>query len=169
MLTQQHDNRQSAAKAFWERMAQLIGNEEPFAWAARHGINKSTFQSAKERGNKPLSKTIEKWALAIGCNHAWLSDGKGEPFGAIEPDTAQKPALDNPVAKSEIHESIALDLQILELSVETLESVLHLTRRQMSHTQKAKLIVAIYQLYASTPDHHDKMRPVVESLIRSAA
>lgn len=142
--------------AFWNRMEQLINGEEPFAWAARHGINKSTFQSAKTRCTRPLTGTLETWSTLIGCNLAWLKDGVGEPFNALSVTPA-------PVQ----NEKIELDLQLLTLSIETLETVLDETPRKMSASQKTHLILAIYQLYA-TSSPSSAMRKTIETFIRSA-
>lgn len=162
-------SRQVAAQQFWERMEQLIGKEEPFSWVARIGIKKSTFQSARERGTKPLRGTLSTWADLIGCNPDWLMDGIGQPFGQSQSQTQTQvtETLSNPPASPE-QGKILLDIDMLEMAIHTLESVLEQTRRTMSPSKKTELILAIYQLYASTP-HPNAMRPTVETLIRSAA
>ncbi len=69
------------AQQFWQRLNELIGSAEPFAWAKQQGITKSTFQSSRERGTRPLSRTVKVWAEQIGCNYEWLMEGVGTPFG----------------------------------------------------------------------------------------
>jgi hypothetical protein len=162
-------SRQVAAQQFWERMEQLIGKEEPFSWVARIGIKKSTFQSARERGTKPLIGTLSAWADLIGCNPDWLIDGIGHPFGQSQSQSQPQvtPTPPSPQTNPE-QGQILLDVHTLEMAIHTLESVLEQTRRTMSPSKKTELILAIYQLYASTP-HPTQMRPTVEILIRSAA
>lgn len=157
-MQNKQQSKQEAGAAFWERMEQLMNGEEPFAWAARYGINKSTFQSSRSRRTRPLSNTLQTWADAIGCDPIWLKEGIGEAY----PQVTAQPVLN---AKND---STGLDLQVLEISIETLEAVLEQTRRKMSPKQKSHLILAIYQLYANAP-HPDEMRPTIEMLIRSAA
>jgi hypothetical protein len=161
--------KKEAGVAFWQRMEQLIDGEEPFTWATRYGINKSTFQSSRSRVTRPLSGTLQTWANAIGCNLEWLKDGIGQPFGQSQSQT-QTQVTETPPSPAASPEQgkILLDIDTLEMAIHTLESVLEQTRRTMSPSKKTELILAIYQLYASTP-HPNAMRPTVETLIRSAA
>ena len=53
---------------FWDRMNFLIGDERPFPWSERIGLNRSSFQSARSRCKKPLPKTLKQWAEKIGCS-----------------------------------------------------------------------------------------------------
>lgn len=159
--------KKEAGEAFWQRMEQLIDGEEPFTWATRYGINKSTFQSSRSRVTRPLSGTLQAWANAIGCNIEWLKDGIGQPFGQSQSQSQATPVPSSPQTNPE-QGQILLDVHTLEMAIHTLESVLEQTRRTMSPLKKTELILAIYQLYASTP-HPTQMRPTVETLIRSAA
>jgi hypothetical protein len=41
---------------FWARIETLIGDERPYPWAERVGINRSAFQSARSRGKNLYRK-----------------------------------------------------------------------------------------------------------------
>lgn len=162
-----------AAVQFWERMDSLIGGDKPYPWAVRHGLNRSAFQSARERGNKPLSKTVAKWAANIGCSYEWLNSGEGEPYPAAaseqqtpeqfktSPGLAPEPTIDTP--------QDLVDLEILTKSIRTLEIALQETRRTMSPEKKAALIASLYALYSGSTHDDETMQKTITQLIRSAA
>lgn len=72
--------------SFWKRMDELIGDERPYPWAEKIGINRSAFQSARTRGKKPLPKTVKVWAEKIGCDYDWLNNGDGVAFPIYDYD-----------------------------------------------------------------------------------
>lgn len=143
--------------AFWKRMDSLIGTEEPYFWVARHGITKSTFQSAKARGNRPLTTTLKDWAAKIGCDYEWLKDGVGVPFPNIQEQSQYE--------KMEPLPNIFIDLELLEKSIETLETILAETRRNSSPKEKSRLISYIYNMYSSS-SQPDQMREQIIQLIK---
>ncbi len=156
-----------------QRIAQLMSEEDlkhPYAWAAKIGLSKGTFSGIWNLGRNALHKsTAEKISVGTGANIQWIQTGIGQPFDQSQSQT-QTQATEtpsNPPASPE-QGKILLDLDTLEMAIHTLESVLEQTRRTMSPSKKTELILAIYQLYASTP-HPTQMRPTVETLIRSAA
>lgn len=158
-------NRQIAAQEFWDRMHLLIGSERPYTWAERHGIPKSSFQAARQRGSKPLTSTLNDWALRIGCDPDWLATGNGTPW----PTQAQSqtgPAQSQPLGASIPPPQINTDLLILAMT--TVDDVLSGLRRRVTREKKARLIAAIYALYADAPDPARVQDNVIE-LIRSAA
>lgn len=168
-------NRQEQGEAFWQRMQALIGNEDPYAFAARIGLNKSTFQSARERKSKPRATTLMEWSERLGCNPAWLIRGEGEMWlpevnSQVQMMVSgyQEQAQGKQLQQiSSMHDK-TLQVELLEKAILTLEEALKTTRRQLSSSNKARLIVSIYALYAGVPDPA-LVRDTVTELIRSAA
>ena len=80
---------------FWQRMSLLIGNERPYPWSERVGLNRSAFQSARTRGKKPLPRTIKSWSEKIGCNYEWLDSGVGEIFSEEKKQAQKNNFIDN--------------------------------------------------------------------------
>lgn len=120
----------------WARIETLIGDERPYPWAERVGINRSAFQSARSRGKKPLPKTVRIWAEKIGCSYDWLNNGVGEPF-----------SNDASLEKVENHSSNSpqiLDTSLLEQAFETLDQALKATNRMMQPNGRAQFVAAVY-------------------------
>lgn len=139
--------------------------ERLYTWANRIGLPSSTMRRILDGTQVMQRRVAERVSQNTGANIDWLINGKGEAF-----DLGNKyspPMLVQAVPDVK-NDSTGLDLQVLEISIETLEAVLEQTRRKMSPKQKSHLILAIYQLYANAP-HPDEMRPTIEMLIRSAA
>lgn len=88
--------KEQAGEDFWQRIESLIGEERPYSWCARVGINKGSFQSAYNRRSRPLDQTINKWADKIGVSSEWLKMGLGQPYpGASKADqSVQAPKQD---------------------------------------------------------------------------
>lgn len=128
---------------FWDRMNFLIGDERPFPWSERIGLNRSSFQSARSRCKKPLPKTLKQWAEKIGCSYQWLNNGIGEAF----PGRGQ-------VTKSiEIGEEKAKETspghindELLSQCYESTEGALYATYRMMDPDDKSEFILKFYKL-----------------------
>lgn len=152
-------SREEAAAEFWQRMDLLIGDEKPYPWAVKHGLNRSAFQSARERGTKPLSKTVAAWAANIGCSYEWLDTGIGEPFAKHDENLA----VDN---LDDSNQENNINFELLELSIETLECFLNESRRNMTPNAKSALIITIYKMY-STSKHPEQMREQITQLLKT--
>lgn len=152
-------DKKEVGAAFWRRVESLIGTEEPYFWVARHGITKSTFQSAKARGNRPLTSTLKDWATKIGCDYAWLKDGVGVPFPSVPSQSQSQQQSLGPLP------DIFINVELLEKSIETLETILIETRRSSSPKEKATLISYIYKMYSSS-SQPDEMRDQIIQLIK---
>ncbi|MBF0184293.1 MAG: helix-turn-helix transcriptional regulator [Magnetococcales bacterium] len=68
---------QEEDSAIRERLALVIGNEEPYPWAARIGIGKSTFAGVWRNGAVPQTKTLLKIAQHTDISVNWLLTGRG--------------------------------------------------------------------------------------------
>lgn len=127
------------AKEFWDRLTYLIGAERPYSWAENRGINKSSFQSAKNRGTKPLPKTIKLWAERIGCNYEWLNNGVGEPY------TKESNSLNDPKEKTSVEQEPNLNKDLLIQAFNALESSLQHANKEMEPKGRARFISALYE------------------------
>jgi len=63
--------------AFRERLAIVIGNQAPFAWAARVGISKGAFARIWNRGTVPSAAHLRRIHEATGYSIDWLLTGSG--------------------------------------------------------------------------------------------
>jgi hypothetical protein len=153
--------------ALKSRISSLMTKEDlehPYAWAARTGLSKGTFTGIWVQGRHSLHRaTAEKISSSTGADVNWIQTGLGQPY----PTNPAQPCVvldTHPLAP----QTSVIDKQILEISIETLETVLEATSRRMQPSKKAEVIMAIYQLYVLSPSTAD-LRPQVELLIRSAA
>ncbi|MBF0162590.1 MAG: LexA family transcriptional regulator [Magnetococcales bacterium] len=62
---------------FKARLAQVIGQQDPYPWAASLGIGKSTFAGPWRNGAIPQTKTLLKIAQHTNISLNWLLTGKG--------------------------------------------------------------------------------------------
>lgn len=60
-----------------ERIAQLIGEEEPFKWAKRVGIPAATFDRMWNGGGMPKVDTLLRISSATGASLDWLVRAEG--------------------------------------------------------------------------------------------
>ena len=63
--------------AFKARLEVLVGEEQPFSWAARLGIAKGSFSRIWNEGVLPRGPTLAKIASATGVSLDWLVRGEG--------------------------------------------------------------------------------------------
>nr|WP_176426186.1 helix-turn-helix transcriptional regulator [Chromobacterium sp. ASV5] len=96
---------------FRQRLEQLIGEEKPYAWAARMGINKGSFTNMWYHGGVPRSATAQKIAELSGCRLEWLLYGSGPMRGeappapvAATPRPEAPPAEDAAFVPDNVHE-----------------------------------------------------------------
>ncbi|MBF0461073.1 MAG: LexA family transcriptional regulator [Magnetococcales bacterium] len=62
---------------FRERLAKVIGQQDPYPWAESLGIGKSTFAGPWNKGAMPQTKTLLKIALNTDISLNWLLTGRG--------------------------------------------------------------------------------------------
>ncbi|MBV6550093.1 hypothetical protein KTN00_03485 [Acinetobacter soli] len=128
--------------SFWQRMDELIGDERPYPWAERIGINRSAFQSARTRGKKPLPKTVKAWSDKIGCSYEWLSTGEGEPFQSD--DEQQNQSYDSCLTEEGLVISTQIDRAKLQQAFATTEQALLDQKKTMQPDAKSEFIVMLY-------------------------
>lgn len=164
---------------FWNRMNFLIGDERPFPWSERVGLNKSSFQSARSRCKKPLPKTLKQWAERIGCSYEWLNNGVGVPFptenyddvinrqveeacqGKIDASAPVEFEGDVPAGFYE-DVSVELDSSLLIQAFETLSNALQVTGRTMQPSGRARFVAAVY---ASLKENEDMDTQLLQDCI----
>jgi transcriptional regulator with XRE-family HTH domain len=71
---------------FYERLKLLIGDDKPFAWAARVGLSKGAFNRVWNQGTIPSHEGLVKIKIATGVSLDWLLTGEGgnEPVKHFE-------------------------------------------------------------------------------------
>lgn len=62
---------------FKDRLAKVIGDNDPYPWAERLGIGKSTFAGLWTKGSIPQTKTLLKIAQNTDVSLNWLLTGRG--------------------------------------------------------------------------------------------
>lgn len=171
---------------FWERMEFLIGDERPFPWSERIGLNRSAFQSARARGKRPLPKTVKKWADQIGCDFAWLNNGTGEPFAAKAEEVSSPVGYEyqgntthtatgvaSPVSTYKVEAPLneklieqvevdTLDAALLQKAFETLVQALNATGRTMQPQGVSRFVATVY---ASLKENEDMDTEVLQDCI----
>lgn len=63
--------------AFKNRLAKVIGDQDPYPWAESLGIGKSTFSGPWTKGAMPQTKTLLKIAENTDISLNWLLTGRG--------------------------------------------------------------------------------------------
>ncbi|BBL70371.1 hypothetical protein [Methylogaea oryzae] len=165
---------------FLERLALLIGDEEPYAWARRTGIPKSGFWAIWSGASMPQKKTLAKIETATGASPDWLLHGLGEPPPAVRQRIEQPLGESVPVAYTAKEGGLnsdrnleyraahgQLDMERLALAIETVEEGLRVTKRTMASDKKAELVAAVYDLFEE--ERTPAMKERVLRLVKSAA
>lgn len=65
---------------FHKRLIKLIGDEKPFSWASRIGLDKGTFSRIWNKGTLPSGSTLKKIADRSGVSISWLLTGVGPVY-----------------------------------------------------------------------------------------
>ncbi len=80
---QRGDSSELVDPGFRERLAAVIGDEQPFAWAARVGIPRATFSRIWKEGAPPRAVHLKRIAEATGVSLDWLLTGEGSMYRAV--------------------------------------------------------------------------------------
>ena len=75
-----------------QRLASLIGTEQPYGWASRVGISKGAFTRIWKEGTMPGPELLQRITEATGVSIDWLLTGRGQPY-VIEPFDAHPHTL----------------------------------------------------------------------------
>ena len=141
--------KEQLGEEFWQRIETLMGDERPYSWCARVGINKGSFQSAYNRRARPLDQTIAKWADKIGVSSEWLKTGIDTSHASSEADVPLKSHKAPDIADIDT-DGIDMDIMIEALTI--VESYLIEQNKRMQADKKAELVVSIYDLLCKSPD-----------------
>lgn len=143
-----------------KRLYQLMTDEEkkqPFSFATRIDISKSTFHSIWTKGSTSIHRsTAKKIADATGVNVDWLHKGIGEPYSDsstidIKDTTQQMQSLTAPAIASDI-DTDGIDMAVMIEALTIVEDYLTEQCKRMDSDKKAELIVHIYDLLCKSPD-----------------
>ena len=77
---------------FRDRIALLVGEDEPFTWAKKVGIPSSTFDRIWNSGSTPKARHLIRIADACAVSIDWLLTGRASQ-GDIEAETSMTPGL----------------------------------------------------------------------------
>ncbi|VAX22222.1 hypothetical protein MNBD_NITROSPINAE02-1495 [hydrothermal vent metagenome] len=66
--------------SFKERLQFLIGENKPYSWCKKVGIEKGLFQYYWQKEKIPKYDNLIKIRNYSGCSLDWLMTGEGEPF-----------------------------------------------------------------------------------------
>ncbi len=66
--------------SFKERLQFLIGDNKPYSWCKKVGIEKGLFQYYWQKEKIPKYDNLIKIRNYSGCSLDWLMTGEGEPF-----------------------------------------------------------------------------------------
>ncbi|MGK7346679.1 MAG: hypothetical protein ACNS63_12815 [Candidatus Nitrospinota bacterium M3_3B_026] len=67
-------------KTFKDRLRFLIGDDKPYAWCKKVGIEKGLFQYYWQKEKIPKYENLIKIRNYTRCSLDWLMTGEGEPF-----------------------------------------------------------------------------------------
>jgi len=67
-------------KTFKSRLQFLVGEDKPYSWCQKIGIEKGLFQYYWQKGKIPKHENLIKISNFSGCSPHWLMTGTGDPF-----------------------------------------------------------------------------------------
>ena len=135
---------------FHARLKSLVGNEQPFSWAARVGISKGAFHRIWNEGTIPGPDHLVRIQEVTGISIDWLLTGKGE------------------MRRGDRGEPSEVDQERMIQAVETVETALLETGRTMTTRKKGEMVAAVYAFF-SDGAITEEVRSNVLRLIKSAA
>jgi len=84
-------NSENGTGGFKDRLAERIGDQEPFKWARQAGVPTSTFDRIWNHGQIPRAETAAKIAAALGVSLDWLLSGAGDQTSASQRPPSEQP------------------------------------------------------------------------------
>lgn len=126
---------------FRERLAELVGEREPFKWAAGVGIPSSTFDRIWNKGTVPTAPHLLRIAQSEGVTVDWLLTGEGpKTLGEVHSLHALHEA------NSEMYRADGgeLDHELLRRAVVECEGLVETLNLDRSPLKKAAIIISIY-------------------------
>lgn len=127
-----------------DRLKELIGDERPYPWAERIGISPATFTRMWNEGVPPKADSLIKISEATGVSIDWLLTGQ-EPMWRADLIAHTK---DGKVLIAEVKSGYgqAFDKQMMQDIIEAIEESLDDAGEKLIPSEKAKLIVKMYEV-----------------------
>lgn len=161
MSSELNENNMELDTPLKKRLYQLMTDEEkrqPFSFATRIDIGKSTFHNIWTKGSTSIHRgTAKKIADATGVDVDWLHKGIGEPYKSS--DTAEKGIDHNVESQPQpVTPSLAtvdtdgIDMQMMIEALTIVDNYLSEHHKRMAPERKAELVVAIYDLLCKSPE-----------------
>lgn len=173
--------------SFHFRLKQLRGDTPQAKFASEMGVPQTTFGRYERGDGVPDIDFVMTLCAKLGVEPRWLLFGDGPVYSqertTIEPARAGILRAGDPLAKVVVRGGLPqdasgadtqsarrgdpLDADLLETVIEVVEEVLEDSGRELAPDKKAKLIVAIYDLYQDSEREVDKAS--VLRLVKSVA
>lgn len=173
MTSQLPENNMELETPLKKRLYQLMTDDEklqPFSFANRIGIGKSTFHSIWTKGSTSIHRsTAKKIADATRVNIGWLNKGIGEPYNSSN--------ISNPnpssIPQSHIAPDLAAGTDTHRIDISTMIEALTIVEdylaqhdKRMHSDKKAELIVHIYNLLCKSPDAGQAITTVLKLAVK---
>lgn len=138
-------NSENEVSGFRRRLADVIGQEEPFAWAKRIGIPSATFDRMWNGGVVPKADTLLRISRSSGVSIDWLLTGEAGMRLEAQPDMA--PAGGR----------VAIDADLYGRVAEAVEAAHKDCGFALSTRQIASLSAEVYQDLVNAGGSRDEM------------
>ena len=126
------------------RLASLVKDEHPFAWAKRMGISKGAWTRIWNQHTVPSPELLVRIQKKTGALIDWLLTGSND-MRVLDPTadygTGSNDDLPRPVIGKVFDETLLLEILI------AVETALEQTKRQMPPLKKAELVKVLYRLH----------------------
>lgn len=132
-------NSENGDNTFHQRLAELIGGEEPYAWARRMGIPSGTFARIYPDGTIPKAEHLTRIADGAGVTLDWLLLGRGPKYhegGRTRPAPAS-----------------GFDRELFTECVHAIEEVMEEMGKKVSRERRIELFFALYDLEMAERAH----------------
>ena len=129
-------NTEMSASGFHDRLAQIIGTEEPLAWAKRAGIPSATFSRIWKEGTVPKWEHLCRIAEFSGATLDWLVRGKEAVAASTRPPSTAEDHASPPAAIDE------------QLMARVAEGIAEVYRSENAKISSLPLVKAAARMYA---------------------
>lgn len=131
---------QSESDALAKRIVEVLGTDSVISFSRRCGVGESTLRNIIKSGASPRTDNLVAIADSANVTIEWLAAGRGPKrrgsVTQIAPPSAAPPPEPSP----------PIDLERLEMAIETVQEAISLTGRKFTPDKHAKIISIAYQL-----------------------
>lgn len=134
------------------------GNYSQFARAV--GVAQASLARWVKGEADPSRSNLVKIAEVAGVSLEWLATGKGHQQNKTEETT-------NSYRPYSGEDAIVISQKRLEAAIETLEEVLHRTRKTMKPKGKVEMIMALYELLTDEEPNQKQTQAQAQALVKA--